>query len=156
MSVFVIGCLHLGHENMAIHRGFSGSVDHDEYLVKQWNNVICKRHKVFVLGDVSMEKEQSYETLKRLNGYKHVILGNHDLPQDVPKLLTYVDKVSGPFKYRKEYWLTHIPVHPIEFEYRVRMNIHAHIHEVDLKDPRYFNVDAHRLSYKPINFDEIK
>lgn len=73
--VYFIGCLHLSHENMAISRGFSGSLEHDEYLVKQWNKVISKRHKVFILGDVSMEKEAPYETLKRLNGYKHVNSG---------------------------------------------------------------------------------
>jgi calcineurin-like phosphoesterase family protein len=106
MSVFIIGCLHLGHEKMAIRRGFLSSSDHDNYLIKQWNKVISKRHKVFILGDVSMEKDQPYELLKELNGYKHVILGNHDLPQDVPKLLNYVDKISGPFKYQNEYWLT--------------------------------------------------
>ena len=149
MSVFAIGCLHLGHENMAKFRGFSGSRDHDEYLVKQWNKVVSKRDKVFILGDVTMEKHDQYWMLGDLNGYKHVILGNHDRPQDVLSLLRHADKVSGPFKYKKETWLTHIPVHPIEFEYRVKLNIHAHIHELDLNDSRYLNVDAKRLDFKP-------
>lgn len=155
MSTFFIGCLHLGHENMAKHRGFADSEDHDLNLIEQWNKVITKRDKVFILGDVSMESSKPYHLLDQLQGYKHVVLGNHDDPKDVRKLLEYVDKVSGPFRYKKEYWLSHIPVHPIEFDYRIRVNIHAHIHELELNDKRYFKVDAKHLKYKPISFDEI-
>jgi len=154
MSVFIIGCLHIGHENMAKTRGFGCSYQHDSLIFENWNNTVSKRDKVFILGDITMEKS-NYDFFERLNGYKHVVLGNHDQPQHVPFLLKYVDKVSGPFRYKNEYWLTHIPVHPIEFEYRVKMNIHAHIHEVELNDARYFNVDAKRIGYKPISFDDI-
>lgn len=154
MNVFVIGCLHLGHENMAKSRGFSCADEHDEYLIKQWNSVVDKRSKVFILGDVTMEKAAPYEKLTRLLGYKHVILGNHDRATDIDKLKGVVGKISGPVNYRG-IWLTHIPVHPIEFEYRIRLNIHAHIHEVDLNDPRYFNVDAKRLDFKPLRLETI-
>lgn len=156
MATYFIGCLHLGHENMAKHRGFSCAEDHDMVLIDKWNDVVNKKDKVFILGDVTMESSKHYYKLDALKGFKHVILGNHDKPQDVPELLKYVGKVSGPQRYKKDYWLSHIPVHPIEFSYRIDANIHAHIHEVDLKDPRYIKVDASHLKYRPILFEEIE
>lgn len=156
MSVFIIGCLHLGHESMAKMRGWESSIQHDTILVNAWNKVISKRDKVFILGDVTMENSKAYHILDQLNGMKHVILGNHDSSRDVPELLKHVEYVSGPVRYKKDFWLTHIPVHPIEFDYKIKANIHAHIHDVNLDDPRYLNVDAHRVGYTPVSFDEIK
>lgn len=156
MSVYIIGCLHLGHENIAKMRGWQSSIHHDAFLVAEWNRVVNKRDKVFILGDVTMENPKSYRILDQLNGIKHVILGNHDSSRDITELLKHVEYISGPVRYKKDFWLTHIPVHPIEFNYRIKCNIHAHIHNVDLNDPRYINVDAHRIKYAPVLFDSIK
>ena len=156
MSVYIIGCLHLGHESMAKMRGWESSIQHDAVLTVEWNRVVSKRDKVFILGDVTMENSKSYHILDQLNGMKHVILGNHDRSRDISELLKHVDYVSGPVRYKKDFWLTHIPVHPIEFDYRIKCNIHAHIHNVNLNDHRYVNVDAHRVGYTPVLFDNIK
>ncbi len=154
MSTYFIGCLHLGHNNMAIHRGFKDSMEHDYYLIEQWNSIISKRDKVFILGDVTMEKSTYYHLLKNLEGIKHIVLGNHDRHQDINNLLNYAT-VSGPIRYKKDYWLTHIPVHPIELDGRVKYNIHAHIHDLEISNKRYINVDAKKLDFKPISFSEI-
>lgn len=159
MSTYFIGCLHISHENMAKHRGFENSEEHDNYLIKQWNSVIKKKDKVYILGDVTMENRKHYHKLALLNGLKTVVLGNHDLEKDVPELLKYVDKVCGCVKY-KGFIVTHIPVHTSEL-YRFKGNIHAHLHEyVILKnefeaDKRYIHTDAKYLDFKPISFEEI-
>ena len=111
MSCYFIGCLHLGHNNIAKWRGFKDSEEHDEYLIKQWNSVIKKRDMVWILGDVGMETSKYYFKLDLLNGDKKVVLGNHDKWQDVPELLKYVKGVSGMVDY-KGYALTHAPIHP--------------------------------------------
>jgi calcineurin-like phosphoesterase family protein len=154
MSVFMIGCLHLGHENMAKRRGWGSSEEHDEHLIQEWNKVISKRDKVFILGDVTMESMKPYPKLLRLKGFKHVVLGNHDMAEHIPEMLKYVTKVCGVVKYQG-CWLSHIPVHPMDFEFRIRLNIHAHVHHNTINDPRYFNVDAHKLGYAPIEFQNI-
>ena len=160
MSTFFIGCLHLGHESMAKFRGFENSEQHDNYLIKQWNSVIDKRDKVYILGDVTVESRKHYHKLNLLKGIKTVVLGNHDHEKDVRELLKYVEKVAGCVKYRG-YILTHIPIHSDEF-YRFKGNIHAHIHEKlvldanGLPDCRYIHTDAKLLDFKPISFEEIK
>ena len=102
MGVLIIGCLHFGHENMAKMRGFSSAEEHDENLITQWNKVVSKNDKVFILGDISMESSKPYHLLHELKGIKHVILGNHDDSRDIKSLLNHVDYISGPLKSKKD------------------------------------------------------
>lgn len=171
MSTRFIGCLHLGHQWMAKHRGFMDSEEHDEYLIEQWNKTIHNKDLTYILGDVTMETAQHYYQLDRLNGRKIVVLGNHDLVRDVKELLKYVENVAGMIDY-KGCCLTHSPIHPSEIHF-YRANIHAHIHENELvecitpdkyKDHdsvlqttlhKYINVDAKLIDFKPKSLDEL-
>lgn len=143
---------------MAIKRGFKDENEMDEYIVSEWNKVVNKRDTVWILGDITMEKS-NYEILDRLNGIKKVILGNHDEPQHVPKLLQFVNKVCAvQYVKTKEFGnliFTHIPIHPQELEYRFKINIHGHVHENTLDDKRYINVSAEVIDYKPKLLSEI-
>ncbi len=94
-----IADLHLGHENMAKRRGFSTVEEHDEHVIVKWNSVVYKRDVTYILGDVTMEKSAPYYLLDRLNGIKHIVLGNHDRRQDVKKLLEYAESVAGMIQY---------------------------------------------------------
>ena len=161
--VFFIADLHLSHTNMAIKRGFTTVEEHDEHIIEKWNSVISKRDIVYILGDITMEKSAPYHLLDRLNGVKHVVLGNHDRKQDVKKLLGYVESVAGMIQY-KGVMLTHCPIHPMELDYRFNYNIHGHIHdkqvmEIDrggfLKDERYVCVSCERVDYTPKTLEEL-
>lgn len=171
--------MHLGHANMAHHRGFQDEYYHDEHLIEQWNSVVKSPSKdtVIILGDVTMEKTDAYYQLDRLNGHKIVVLGNHDKPQHVPELLKYVDKVAGMMDY-KGCALTHCPIHPSEICF-YRANIHAHIHHLNrlqeyealdaygrsrdgsvitTSSPtahKYINVDAKLIDFKPRLLEEL-
>lgn len=167
-----IGCLHFSHKNMAMYRGFQDEFYYDEHLIDSWNSIVAKKDITYILGDVTMEKKSPYYLLNRLNGVKHVVLGNHDRRQDVPELLKYVDSVGGMIEY-KGFALTHCPIHPNEVVF-YHGNIHAHIHhenkleEVIVKssydDPdsvktnslhKYYNVDAKLVNYKPKTIEEL-
>jgi calcineurin-like phosphoesterase family protein len=170
-TVRFIGCIHLGHRSIAVMRGFANAEEHDEHLIKNWNSVVGKKDTTYILGDVTMEKDLDYYKLDLLNGRKKVVLGNHDMMKHVPKLLLHVDGVAGMVDY-KGFALTHAPIHPSEMG-GYRGNIHAHIHdnvlhEVEVpsrysdedsvvKDTlrKYYNVDAHRIGYKPKTIDEL-
>jgi calcineurin-like phosphoesterase family protein len=152
---------HFGHNNMAIKRGFNDSFYHDEYIVDHWNRNINKRDVTYILGDVTMEKRTNYDILDRLNGMKIVVLGNHDDKNHVRSLLEHVDHVAGCVKLRvngKSVFLTHVPVHPMEFDYRLDYNIHGHIHDLKVKnqhgriwkdDSRYICVSMEQIKYIP-------
>lgn len=171
MSVYFIGCLHLGHESIAKHRGFNNSYEHDETIINSWNSIITKRDLVFILGDVTMEKVEHYHQLDRLKGRKIVVLGNHDLPKHTRQLLMHVESVAGMIDY-KGFALTHCPIHSSEIE-GYRGNIHAHIHHVNKLQEllvleryadnenqiktlsKYYCVDAHLIQYKPKTIEQL-
>ena len=165
------GCLHLGHEWMAKHRGFNDSFHHDDYLIKEWNKVVHKKDLTYILGDVTMESKEHYYKLDQLNGRKIVVMGNHDLHQHTKELLNYVESVAGMIDY-KSCCLTHAPIHPAEISF-YRLNIHAHIHENKLKEIEYLSrygdlgekveptlhkykcVDAKLIDFKPKTLEEL-
>lgn len=167
-----IGCLHLGHKWMAQHRGFQDELEHDDYLISQWNSVVGKKDLVYILGDITMETPKHYYKLDLLKGRKKVILGNHDRGRDIPELLKYVETVEAMIHY-KGFWITHCPIHPQELSF-VRGNIHAHIHEMTIPElevsvdywdkketfkssssDKYYNVDAKLLDFKPITLEQM-
>ena len=161
--VFFIADLHLSHTNMAIKRGFATVEEHDEHIIAKWNSVVSKRDVTYILGDVTMEKSAPYHLLDRLNGIKHVVLGNHDRRQDVKKLLEHVESIAGMIQY-KGIMLTHCPIHPAELEYRIPYNIHGHIHDKQVMkmldgweevDERYYCVSCERVDYTPKTLEEL-
>jgi calcineurin-like phosphoesterase family protein len=167
-TVRFIADLHFGHENVAKWRGFASAAEHDEHIIKTWNTTVHKRDVTYILGDITMEKSASYHLLDRLNGTKHVVLGNHDRRQDVRKLLEHVDTVAGMLQH-KGIFLTHCPVHPMEMDYRVKYNVHGHIHnklvERDVTlfgipifkrvDRRYICVSCEHVNYTPKTLKEL-
>jgi calcineurin-like phosphoesterase family protein len=158
-----IADLHLGHANMATRRGFSTVEEHDEHVIAKWNSVVHKRDVTYILGDITMEKSSPYPLLDRLNGIKHIVLGNHDRRQDVKKLFDYVESVAGMIQY-KGIMLTHAPIHPMELEYRFNKNIHGHIHDKvvmkmldgwEVPDERYFCVSCEQVDYLPKSLKDL-
>lgn len=163
--VFYIADLHLGHENMAIKRGFKNSEEHDNYIIERWNSVIHKRDTVWVLGDLTMESPSHYYMLDKLKGIKNAVLGNHDLPQYIPELQKHVNKICGMIRH-KGMFLTHCPIHPMELENRVPINMHGHLHEhivtttdcvsgEKYKDNRYICVSCEQVEYTPRLLTEL-
>jgi calcineurin-like phosphoesterase family protein len=143
---------HFGHHNMAVKRGFSSSSEMDEFIIKMWNSEVLKKDTVWILGDITMEKGD-YSILNRLNGIKRVVLGNHDKANHAFRMQPYVNSIAGAVKY-KNYWLTHMPIHPSELKgFR---NIHGHIHQNIIDDSRYINVCCDYIGYIPIPFSVIE
>lgn len=72
---------HFGHENIIKYsnRPFR-DVDHmNEEIVRRWNTVVMPDDVVFHLGDVALGPWQKWDSiLTRLNGYKILVVGNHD------------------------------------------------------------------------------
>lgn len=154
--VFFISDLHLGHTKILEferqHRFGQTIEEHNEWLVTQWNSVVTKYDIVYVLGDVAMGGHQNLEYLKRMNGQKFLIRGNHD-GGDITKFTPYFQNIYGLLKY-KGLWLSHAPVHPCSL--RDKINIHGHMHSKRVDDYRYINVSVEQLAGVPISLDTIR
>ena len=170
-NVYIIADLHLGHTKVAFERGFNTVNQHNNAIIDNWNSVVGKRDSVFVLGDVVFG-EQNFKLLCYLNGTKKLVMGNHD-KYPITRYTKYFSQVFGCVRY-KECILSHIPVHPEQFE-RYKYNVHGHLHskvvterirstyeasttKSDYKiqpDTRYICVSAEQTNLKPVLFSSL-
>ncbi len=75
--------LHFGHQNIISYcnRPYDSVPEMNDGLVDNWNAVVGTDDLIFVLGDVAMGRlDDSLRHVKRLNGRKYLVLGNHDRP----------------------------------------------------------------------------
>lgn len=156
-EIFFISDLHLGHakilefESSRMELGKTVE-EHNEAIVDNINSVVRPKDTLWVLGDVVFGRE-NFSYLKRMNGHKKLVLGNHDqYPTDVYS--RYFNTIKGAVKL-DDFILTHIPIHETQ-KFRFKGNIHGHLHSKVLPDPFYFNVSCEVLKYKPIPFQTIK
>lgn len=81
---FYISDTHFGHQRMLDMqpRPFSSIDEHDEWLIECWNDVITPDDIVYHLGDFAArlhETDRIRTLFGRLNGRKHLVIGNHDV-----------------------------------------------------------------------------
>lgn len=72
---------HFNHENIIKYckRPFSSIEEHDEALIKNWNDVVPEDGIVFHLGDVGFGNyNRINDILNQLNGKIYLVIGNHD------------------------------------------------------------------------------
>lgn len=171
-KVYFIGDLHFGHKNIVnIRSDFKSSYEHDEFLVETWNQKVKKNDLVYVLGDVAFNVE-GLEKVRRLNGRKILVRGNHD-EENIHRYLVFFADVVGIRAYKDEtgrYWLSHCPIHPDERRGRENIHGHVHFHHVSRqlknddgvlideweRDPWYLNVSAEVVDYEPKTTKEIR
>lgn len=80
-KIFVTSDTHFFHKNVIglCNRPFSSVEEMNEQMVMRWNDVVSSDDHVYHLGDFSFGKPQeTLEIVRRLNGVKHLVLGNHD------------------------------------------------------------------------------
>jgi calcineurin-like phosphoesterase family protein len=169
MQVFFASDTHFGHKSIVkLGQGLrpgADSEEHDEILIRNWNRMVGpKRTMVFLLGDVAMSWE-GYQKLERLNGQIRILLGNHDdrwlgPGRDLHRAAEWLPprirfEPVSLLRY-KRMWLSHCPIHPDEMRKCVG-NVHGHIHNHTIDDPRYLNVCMERLpGFAPISLDRVR
>lgn len=78
---YFISDLHIGHVNMLSYdnRSFKDIETHDAIIMHNWNEAVGYDDDVYILGDISwLSPQKTIEYLRKLNGNKHLIIGNHD------------------------------------------------------------------------------
>ena len=89
MNVFFAADLHLNHEKVItfgiMARRYPTIQAHDAAVTEKWNKVVRPRDRVWVLGDVYLggTAESMKEAVRKLNGNKHLIIGNSAAPGSV-------------------------------------------------------------------------
>jgi calcineurin-like phosphoesterase family protein len=161
-DAYIISDTHFGHRNIIkyCNRPFKNEDIMDERLVKNWNSVVSESGKVVHLGDFAYPwKEKDSDELitsyrKALNGNIFFLLGNHD--KQIRKISFWKGLFNTvrtkPMVIHKHFILSH---EPVEILPDGMFNICGHIHEKTIDDPRYFNVSAEQIGYKPIKLSKV-
>ncbi|MDE6294156.1 MAG: metallophosphoesterase family protein [Clostridiales bacterium] len=78
--VYFISDLHFGHQKCIDYGGrpFSCVDEMDEALIANWNRRVKSGDTVYVMGDLVWESCDPLKYIRRLNGKKILIAGNHD------------------------------------------------------------------------------
>ena len=162
---FLAADLHVGHpgvcrflkaDGVTKLRPWDNTTDMDDALVEAWNDTVSPTDKVYVLGDVALNKKE-LSTIARLNGDKVLIKGNHDVYK-LSDYMPYFRDVRG-CHVLDGYILTHVPIHPDCLEGRWKGNIHGHLHDRRIMldgepDPRYLCVSMEQIDFRPILLEE--
>ncbi|MCI0556690.1 MAG: metallophosphoesterase family protein [Anaerolineae bacterium] len=79
-DMWFISDTHLNHANILEYcdRPFKTVKQMDEAMIQRWNEKVHPKDLVVHLGDVGFHYENLFKIIPRLNGYKQLVLGNHD------------------------------------------------------------------------------
>ena len=82
MSILLTADPHFGHRKILqyCNRPFANVSEMDEALITNWNSVVSHTDEIHVVGDFAFTCTMEYalSIIKRLNGTKHLVTGNHD------------------------------------------------------------------------------
>ena len=158
-SVFICADTHIDHKRICEYRPqFKTVKEHNECIMDNLMSKLNKRTKLFILGDAAFTL-RGHEMLGKLPGFIHLIAGNHCTERggcNMRELARIYDRVDAAFSYgtgKNKFWLTHIPIHPMEL--RGKRNIHGHMHGKIIPDSNYINVSLEQINYMPLDIEEI-
>lgn len=158
MKHFVYADPHFNHENIInlVERPFKSIDEMNELLIKNFNEVVAKDDKVFILGDFGFASLEDMKLLvARLNGYKILILGNHDRkkPRNWWLQVGFDEVHKEPILIRNQFILSHEPIEMSkDMPY---FNVHGHIHQYQVEDGKHFNVCVEQTGYRPVKVDKL-
>lgn len=137
---------------------------HDNKLIKNWNDIVKENDLVYILGDLSFKNgEETNKILQQLNGDKILIKGNHDFAfLDTHKFDKSLFKEIVDYKeiniYDKNFVLFHYPIATWNLKQKGSIHLYGHVHsnkttthplEMELENAYNVGVDVNH--YKPIN-----
>ncbi|MDR1220438.1 MAG: metallophosphoesterase, partial [Treponema sp.] len=80
--IFFTADTHFNHSNIInlCGRPFSNVIQMNESLIKNWNSCVNDNDEIYILGDFLFKGNglEADNIIKRLNGKKYLVKGNHD------------------------------------------------------------------------------
>lgn len=142
-KIFITSDIHFSHEKIIQYCPDRGSSveEMNEKIVRNWNSVVSPDDHTYILGDVAMGKIQDApKYIRRLNGTKTLILGNHDktlkkLIKNDPSLHDMFDGIHSYFELTYRYQekkhllvLCHFRFADFNQHHNGTVNFHGHNH----------------------------
>lgn len=173
--IYYISDTHLGDMRVfnKCSRPFSGLEEMERTIVENWNKKVKKGDVVYVLGDLAEDDYvEAIDVYKKLNGHKHLLVGNHDLKMldsiqksDVFETIDFMTLIEDG---GRKVCLCHYPVMDwMEFS-RGGYHVYGRIHNKTgknspacpqikeyFKDKPAYNCGVDVTGFEPVTLDEM-
>lgn len=169
--------LHFFHNNIIVYcdRPWANAEEMNEGLIGNWNSAVRPGDDVFILGDLAMGGRSKApllaKILKRLNGNKYLIPGNHDTYiLNSPECLEHITVLPPLFeirvpdedaaKGRQKIVLCHYAMKIWNGSHKGTWHLYGHSHHS--MPPDYerkafdIGVDGQGYQYRPQSYEEVK
>lgn len=158
-EVWFTGDTHFGHANIIrfCDRPFATKEEMDEALIANYNECVKPGDTVYHLGDFSFARDPG-RVFRRLNGNKHLILGNHDwkrLRELKGLSWGWIKDVYNLRVGDTKIWLAHFAHRVWPAGHHGAIHLYGHSHG-SLKDfGRSTDVGVDAWEYYPVHLDKI-
>lgn len=164
--IYYTSDLHIGHENIIrlCNRPYATVDEMNNDIISKWNKKVKPDDHVYILGDMFFKfQDIQYvkDVLKKLNGHKHLIKGNHD---KFLKQISWKDYFDSLDLYaeiadnNRMVCLFHYPIEEWNGYYRNSYMVYGHVHENMInikKHERKFNAGVDVNDFEPKTLDEL-
>lgn len=163
--------LHFCHDRDFLYkpRGFNSIKEHDEQVIKNWNEIVTDEDEVYVLGDLMLnDNEDGIKKLQQLKGKIHIICGNHDVNTRIELYKTLPNVVEVVYATmikagKQHYYLSHYPTLTANYDdrpYRSHIiSLSGHTHKKNKfhfeDNPFCYNVALDAHNNYPVSIEQI-
>ncbi len=146
MAIYIISDTHFGHKNIIKFERtkYETIEEHDLDLIERINKQVKLTDTLYILGDVG-----NIETCRQLNGYKILLMGNHDKRNPNEYKTVFAEVYTNPIYISSNIVISH---HPIPVSDSV-LNIHGHLHGAIIDKRNYYNASAWLMGMRPTRID---
>ena len=153
-------------------RPFESADEMNRQLILNWNKVVQWDDTVFILGDFCFGQKTRWEKiLPQLNGYKYLVLGNHDKLKYIPENgFEAVERqmmitITGDEECNnQQIFMSHYPMITWDGSHRGSWQLYGHIHtekgkKTPFEDklvPNQYDVGVDNNDYTPVSWQQLK
>lgn len=180
-DTFIIADTHFGHANVLEYEPERKTIlgDYpDQQMAELWNAAVSPTDTVLHLGDFAFKSEAVHTWTSQLNGRKYLLRGNHDKASQIYLKNGFAEVIDFPNKGEPAYLVAVVGGVRILFSHysivsdgyddtmwrylskvfdqeQCHINIHGHVHSMDVKNKFCINVSVEAIGYRPVRLGEI-
>lgn len=165
---------HFFHANIIkyANRPFNNIWSMNETLIERHNSVVTSKDIVYFVGDFAFtsDEDEIINILKRLNGEKHFVAGNHDKGMFKDSIMKQFQSFSrSPFKEiyvqdadarggKQSITLCHYALRVWNKSHHGAFHLYGHSHGSLPDDPnsRSFDIGVDCWDFTPVSYDKVK
>lgn len=163
--IYFTADMHFGHKAILTmqNRPFESVEEMNRVILDNYNSVVKKDDTVYILGDLChhIKIEEADDIIRRMNGKKFLIKGNHDKNYD-PRLFVDIKEYMTVSAYGKCFVLMHYPMLSWPKKSSGSIQVHGHIHARDdyneanrAEGINRFDVGVDANNFMPVSAREV-